>query len=46
MVGAFELQELAAATEGGSAVDTSCLADFAAACQRLQRMLDERLQAL
>lgn len=46
MVGAFELQELAAATEGGSAVDTSSLADFAAACQRLQRMLDERLQAL
>jgi CheY-like chemotaxis protein len=43
MVGAFELQELAAATEGGSAVDTSSLADFAAACQRLQRMLDERL---
>jgi CheY-like chemotaxis protein len=43
MVGAFELQELAAATEGGSAVDTSALANFAAACQRLQRMLDERL---
>ncbi|HEX4155539.1 MAG TPA: response regulator [Acidobacteriaceae bacterium] len=43
MVGAFELQELAAAMEGGSAVDTSSLANFAAACQRLQRMLDERL---
>jgi CheY-like chemotaxis protein len=43
MVGAVELQALAAATEGGSALDTSALADFAAACQRLQRMLDERL---
>jgi HPt (histidine-containing phosphotransfer) domain-containing protein len=43
MVGAFELQQLAAATEGGSALDTSALADFTAACQRLQRMLDERL---
>jgi CheY-like chemotaxis protein len=42
MVGATELQELAAATEGGSTLDTSALADFAAACQRLQRMLDER----
>lgn len=42
MVGAAELQDLAAATEGGSALDTSALADFAAACQRLQRMLDER----
>jgi HPt (histidine-containing phosphotransfer) domain-containing protein len=43
MVGAFELQQLAAATEGGSALDTSALADFSRACQRLQRMLDERL---
>lgn len=43
MVGALELQHLAAATEGGSALDTSALADFSRACQRLQRMLDERL---
>lgn len=43
MVGALELQALAAATEGGSPVDTSALADFDSACQRLQRMLDERL---
>jgi CheY-like chemotaxis protein len=43
MVGALELQALAAATEGGSPVDTSALADFDSACQRLQRMLNERL---
>ena len=43
MVGALELQALAAATEGGSPVDTSALAVFDSACQRLQRMLDERL---
>lgn len=43
MVGALELQALAAATEGGSAVDTSVLADFDSACKRLQRMLSERL---
>lgn len=43
MVGALELQALAAATEGGSPVDTSALADFDSACKRLQRMLNERL---
>jgi HPt (histidine-containing phosphotransfer) domain-containing protein len=43
MVGALELQALAAATEGGSPVDTSALADFDSACQRLQRMLNDRL---
>ena len=43
MLGALELQSLAAATEGGSPVDTSALADFDSACQRLQRMLNERL---
>ena len=43
MVGALELQALAAATEGGSAVDTSALADFDSACQRLERMLNEKL---
>jgi CheY-like chemotaxis protein len=43
MVGALELQALAAATEGGSPIDTSALADFDSACQRLQRMLNERL---
>lgn len=43
MVGAVELQELAAATEGGSAVDTSALEKFDRACKRLRRMLEERL---
>ena len=43
MVGALELQVLAAATEGGSAVDTSALADFNSACNRLERMLNEKL---
>lgn len=43
MLGALELQSLAAATEGGSPVDTSALADFDLACKRLQRMLNERL---
>jgi CheY-like chemotaxis protein/HPt (histidine-containing phosphotransfer) domain-containing protein len=43
MMGALELQAMAAATEGGSPVDTSALADFDSACKRLQRMLNERL---
>lgn len=43
MVGAVELQELAAATEGGSAVDTCVLEKFDRACQRLRRMLEQRL---
>lgn len=43
MVGALELQALAAATEGGSPFDTYTLANFDSACQRLQRMLNERL---
>jgi CheY-like chemotaxis protein len=43
MVGALELQALAAATEGGSPVDTCALADFNSACQRLERMLNEKL---
>jgi len=43
MLGALELQAMAAATEGGSAVDTSALADFDSACKRLQSMLSERL---
>jgi HPt (histidine-containing phosphotransfer) domain-containing protein len=43
MVGALELQALAAATEGGSPVDTYALADFNSACQRLERMLNEKL---
>jgi HPt (histidine-containing phosphotransfer) domain-containing protein len=43
MMGALELQILAAATEGGSPVDTSALANFDSACKRLQRMLNERL---
>lgn len=43
MVGALELQALAAAAEGGSPVDTSALADFHSACKRLERMLNEKL---
>lgn len=43
MVGAMELQELAAATEGGSAVDTSALEKFDRACKRLRGMLEETL---
>src|SRR5579875_3620450 len=43
MVGAQELQALAAATEGGSPIDTCALADFDSACQRLERMLNEKL---
>ena len=43
MVGAAELQELAAATEGGSPFDTAALAKFNAACQRLRGMLEEKL---
>ena len=45
MVGALELQALAAATEGGSPIDTSALANFDSACKRLERMLSERLKA-
>lgn len=45
MVGALELQALAAATEGGSPVDTHTLANFDSACQRLERMLNERLRS-
>ena len=43
MVGARELYSLAATTEGGTAADTMPLALFAPACERLKRMLDERL---
>lgn len=43
MVGALELQALAAATEGGSPIDTSALENFDSACNRLERMLNERL---
>jgi CheY-like chemotaxis protein len=45
MVGAAELRELATKVEGGSAGNTPPLADFPAACERLRRMLDTRLQA-
>lgn len=44
MVGARELQQLAAAAEGGTTVNTSVIADFPAACARLQRMLDAKFQ--
>ena len=43
-VGARQLQHLAAAAEGGTTVNTSALADFPAACERLRRMLNAKLQ--
>jgi len=43
MVGAAELYRMASKKEAGSASDTPSLADFDAACDRLRRMLDERL---
>ena len=43
MVGAAELRELAAAAEGGSPGSTPPLAEFPAACDRLERILDTRL---
>lgn len=42
MMGARELQHLAAATEGGTTVNTSAISDFPAACSRLRRMLDAK----
>ncbi len=42
MVGARELQELAALLEGGTTLNTSILADFPPACVRLRRMLDAK----
>jgi len=44
MVGARELQQLAAVAEGGTSLDTSAIADFPAACDRLRRMLDAKFQ--
>lgn len=42
MVGARELQHLAAVAERGTMLNTSAIADFPAACARLQRMLDAK----
>ncbi len=44
MVGARELQRLAAALEGGTTSGTSTLKEIPAACDRLRRMLDAKLQ--
>lgn len=44
MVGARELQHLAAALEGGTTLDTSELLKIPEACRRLRRMLDAKLQ--
>jgi CheY-like chemotaxis protein len=44
MVGASELQALAAATEGGTTLNTSAISQIPAACLRLRRMLDAKLQ--
>jgi CheY-like chemotaxis protein len=46
MVGASELYLLASNTEGGISADALPLADFAPACERLQRMLDARFKDL
>ena len=43
-VGARQLQGLAAAAEGGTTLNTSTLADFPGACERLRRMLNAKLQ--
>lgn len=44
MVGATEIQLLAAAIEGGTTVNTSAIAQIPSACLRLRRMLDAKLQ--
>ena len=44
MVGAAELQSLAAAIEDGTIVNTSAIAQIPSACLRLRRMLDAKLQ--
>lgn len=43
MMGAAELAHIAATTEGGTSEGSVHLADFAPACERLERMLDARL---
>ncbi len=42
MMGARELQHLAAETEAGTMVNTLAIAEFPAACSRLRRMLDAK----
>ncbi len=44
MVGARELQGLAAAVEGGTSLNTSALGEIPSACDRLRRMLNTKLQ--
>ncbi len=44
MVGARELGSLAAAVEGGTTINTPALVEIPAACDRLRRMLDAKLQ--
>ena len=44
MVGARELQHLAAVVESGTTLDTSVLSEIPIACDRLRRMLDIKLQ--
>ncbi len=44
MVGAAELQSLAAAVEGGTTLNTAALAEIPSACRRLRRMLESKLQ--
>lgn len=46
MVGATELQALAAAIEDGTTFNTQAIAEIPAACVRLQRMLDGKLQSI
>ena len=45
MVGAAELYNLASTTEEGTDTDMMPLTDFGPACERLKRMLDERLSS-
>ncbi len=45
MVGATELYQLAATTEGGTDIVTLPLAEFNPACERLKRMLEKRFTA-
>lgn len=44
MVGASELQALSAAAEGGTTINIAAISEFPAACMRLRRMLDAKLQ--
>ncbi len=46
MIGAAELQSLAAAIESGTTLDTSAIEEIPRACLRLERMLDSQLHTV